>query len=99
MIQKLDDLTLNVYQGKIDKNVLLRSFVYTNLNIANNEKILPDNAVFHTSTKFGADFFLSNDQKMFSKLSFKSVAAQSFFHYPRYIDYQYMDFVQGILQK
>jgi hypothetical protein len=43
------------------------------VNIANDEKIQPDNVVFNNSTKFGVDVFLSNDQTMFRKPSFKRV--------------------------
>jgi hypothetical protein len=37
-IYKHDDLTLTVYVGKVNKNVVLLSSPHTNVNIANNEK-------------------------------------------------------------
>jgi hypothetical protein len=69
-IYKLDYHELKVYHGKIDKNVLLLNFVYTNVNIAKNEKIQPDNIVFNNSTKFGVDVFY----QMARKFSVNSVS-------------------------
>ena len=46
-IYKHDDLTLTVYQGKVNKNVLLLSSQHTNVNTANSEKIKPDTVALY----------------------------------------------------
>jgi len=51
-IYKHDHLTLTVYQGKVNKNVLLFSSQHTNVNTANSEKTKPDTVAFYYGTKF-----------------------------------------------
>jgi hypothetical protein len=52
---KHDNPTLTVYQGKVNKNVLLLSSLQTNVNTANTEKIKADTAAFYYWTKFDVD--------------------------------------------
>lgn len=43
-----DDLTLIAYQEKSNKNVLLFSYVHTNVNTAKNDKRQPDTVAFYS---------------------------------------------------
>ncbi|KAJ8876646.1 hypothetical protein PR048_021091 [Dryococelus australis] len=51
-VYKHKDTTLTVYQGKVNKNVILLSLLHPSVNIAENEKKTPDTIQYYNTTKF-----------------------------------------------
>lgn len=54
-ILKHNDCTLTVYQGKVNKNVLVLSTMHPTVAIGKDKKRLPETISYYNSTKFGVD--------------------------------------------
>jgi hypothetical protein len=55
LLRNGDGATLTVYQGKINKNVLLLSTLHSTTDIGTNRKKLPETVQFYNKTKCGVD--------------------------------------------
>lgn len=64
------DISLTVYQGKKEKNVLLLSTLHPTVEITDNPKKLPDTIAFYNATKYGVDVI----DQMARKYSVKSAS-------------------------
>ena len=56
LLINVDGATLTVYQGKVNKNVLLLSTLHSTIDIETNRKKLPKTVQFYNQTKRGVDF-------------------------------------------
>ena len=55
LLRNGDGATLTVYQGKVNKNVLLLSTLHSTIDIKTNRKKLPETVQFYNKTKCGVD--------------------------------------------
>jgi hypothetical protein len=55
LLRNGDGATLTVYQGKVNKNVLLLSTLHSIIDIETNRKILSETVQFYNKTKCGVD--------------------------------------------
>jgi len=55
LLRNGDGATLTVYQGKVNKNVLLLSTLHSTTDIGTNRKKLPETVQFYNKTKHGVD--------------------------------------------
>ncbi|KAJ8869096.1 hypothetical protein PR048_030658 [Dryococelus australis] len=53
IVMKNNQTTLTVYQGKINKNILVLSTLHPNISIGNDQKHLPETVSFYNATKYG----------------------------------------------
>jgi hypothetical protein len=60
---------LTVYQGKINKNVLLLSTLHSTIDIGTNRKKLPETVQFYNKTKCGVDDILDQKARRYSTKS------------------------------
>lgn len=54
-VMKHDDITLTVYQGKKQKNVILLSSLHPDVEVGTDRKKLPETVAFYNNTKCGVD--------------------------------------------
>lgn len=79
-IYKHENLTLTVYQGKPNKNVLLLSTMHPNVEIAEGQKKLPETVKFYNETKFGVDVVDQMARQYSTKSSSRRWPLQVFFN-------------------
>ncbi|KAJ8886386.1 hypothetical protein PR048_012597 [Dryococelus australis] len=54
-IHELNGYTLNVYQGKVNKNVLILSMMHSSVDIGDDETRPPGTVHFYNSSKYGVN--------------------------------------------
>lgn len=74
-----DDITLTVYQGKKNKNVLLLSSLHSSVTVGTDEKHLPETVKFYNSTKFGVDVLDQMTRKYSTKACSRRWPLQIFY--------------------
>jgi hypothetical protein len=83
LLRNGDDATLTVYQGKVNKNVLLLSTLHSTIDIGTNPKKLPETVQFYNKTKCGVDIL----DQMAHRYSTRAAAHQ----WPVHVFYNILD--------
>ncbi|KAJ8881613.1 hypothetical protein PR048_018099 [Dryococelus australis] len=83
-IMNHNDCTLTVYQGKVNKNVLVLSNIHASVSIGVDKKRLPETISYYNSTKFGVDIA----EQMARRYSTKAAS----WRWPLQVFYNILDF-------
>jgi hypothetical protein len=76
LLRNGDGATLTVYQGKVNKNVLLMITLHSTIDIEANRKKLPETVQFYNKTKGGVDIL----DQMARRYSIRAAARRWFVH-------------------
>lgn len=79
-ILRNNNMTLTVYQGKVNKNVLLLSTVHKNVSISEEGKKLPESVKYYNETKYGVDIIDQMARLYSTKVSSRRWPLQMFYN-------------------
>ncbi|XP_066961886.1 piggyBac transposable element-derived protein 4-like [Macrobrachium rosenbergii] len=79
-ILKNNNMTLTVYQGKTNKNVLLLSTVHKNVSVSEEGKKIPDSVKYYNETKYGVDIIDQMARLYSTKVSSRRWPLQMFYN-------------------